>query len=197
MEGTLPNTSTLPQKPSDNHFFGELYKIVIYTTLIGVCFGGMIAILVYILPYDRLVVFNQPSSTTVKLTSVKLSEPGFVIIYMQKTGGWEEVGWTWFNKAGYYRNVVIDIGYQQSIVLLHKDNAPGNFESNAFVARIERPINTDVAIDEKTIKEPVLDRRGHIYQKRFWWQAYGHPVKHFFRRLQDDPLGYLWDLIWP
>lgn len=116
---------------------------------------------------------------------------------MQKTGGWEEVGWARFAKAGYYRNVVIDIGYQQEIVPLLKDNTPGNYEPRAFVARIEKPINTDTGVDEFVIKEPILDSRGHIYQKRFWRQAYGHPVQHFFLRLQDDPLGYLWDLIWP
>lgn len=197
MEGTLPNTSTLPQKPSENHTLGIVFKTLIYTTLMGVFFGGMIAILVHVLPYDRLVVFNQPSSPTVKLTSVKLSEPGFVVIYMQKSGGWKEVGWARFAKAGYYRNVVIDIGYQQEIVPLHKDNTPGNYEPRAFVARIEKPINADTAVDEIFIKEPILDSRGHIYQKRFWWEAHGHPVKHFILRLQDDPLGYLWDLIWP
>jgi len=197
MEGALPNTSILPQKPSQTRAIRGLGTIVINTVLMGIFFGGALAAVAHISPYNRLVVFNQPTGTTVKLTSVKLSEPGLVTIYMQKSGGWEDVGWVRFDKPGYYRDVVVDIGYQQEIESLHKDNSSGNYEPRAFVARMERFTNADTAIDDVFVKEPVLDRRGQLYQKRFWWEEHGHPVKQFFIRLQDDPLGYLWDVIWP
>ncbi|MBI5019570.1 hypothetical protein HZB58_04850 [Candidatus Gottesmanbacteria bacterium] len=197
MEGALPNTSALPQKTLKIFVNGEVYSTIIYTLLLGVLFGGVIAAAVYFLPYNRLVVFNQPTATTVKITSVKLSEPAFVSIYMQKQGGWEEVGWARFAKPGYYRDVVIDIGQQQEIDSVHKDNTIGNIEHRAFVARIERPINADTAINENFIREPIRDRRGNIYQKKFWWVIRGSNVKQFFRRLQDKPLTFLWDILWP
>lgn len=171
--------------------------MVILSLVLSVLFGGIAAAAVYFLPYNRVVVFNQPTSTTVKITSVKLAEPAFVSVYMQKEGGWEEVGWARFARPGYYRNVVIDIGQQQNIDVLHKDNTLGNIEHRAFVVRIEKPTNTDAAVDEVFVREPIRDRRGNVYQKNFWWEASGSPVRHFLRRLEDKPLVFLWDVLWP
>lgn len=197
MEGGLPNTSALQKKTTQTLLFAGLFRVIIYALFISLFLGGLIAVLGYFIPYDRIVVVDQPSGTTAKITSVKISEASFVVIYMQKSGGWEEVGLTQFDKPGYYRDVVVDIGYQQQIEGPEKDNTIGNVEHRAFVVRIERAKSVTSDNGELWVREPIRDRFGRVYQKKFWWVAHGHPVLRFFRRLEDEPLVFLWDVLWP
>lgn len=197
MEGDQLITSALPQKTIQTGSFGGLFRVIIFTVILSLFLGGLIAVSVCFIPYDRVVVFNQPSGTTAKIASVKISEFSFVVIYMQNEGGWEEVGRMQFAKPGYYRDIVIDIGYQQQIEILDKDNTPGNVQHRAFVVRIERP-RAEIRKDgEFWVREPIRDKFGRVYQKNFWWVAHGHPVRQFFHRLQDKPIVFLWDVLWP
>jgi hypothetical protein len=196
MEGGLPNTSNLPQQPIRARVPSRILATVLWGVLLSFLFGGIAFFLTYRLPYHRLVIFNQPTGTTVKVTSAKLTKPGFIVIFIQEEGGWKEVGSSWYLRPGYYRDIVIDIGYRETIEALHKDNVTGNFEPRNFVARLYEYHGTTFVFDE-TVDTPVTDRSGKVYQKRFWFESHGHPIRHFFVRLGDAPLNYLWDVLWP
>ncbi len=196
MEGVLPNTSNPPKDTTQRFAFSRFITMFGRVLTVSILFGFIVLIAVYRLPYSRIVVHNQPTSTAVKITSAKLMKPGFIVIYMQEEGGWKEVGSSWYLEPGYYRDIVIDIGYQQTIEALHKDNVTGNFEPRNFTARLYEYKGTTYEFDED-IDTPVTDPSGKIYQKRFWFYSYGHPFRRFFVRLQDEPFSYLWDLVWP
>lgn len=202
MENPLPITSVPPAGPGSlsSPRTGIALRIVAGWIAMGVvlagCFGGIVLLYTLYGRYDRLVVYNQPASTTVRVTSAKLQRPSFVVIYLQKEGGWEAVGWSWLLQPGYYQDLVIDIGYQSELDFLTKDNTPGNIEHRNFVARIFEYKGTTQIFDEQ-IDTPIRDRSGRIYQKRFWWISHGQPLRHFLRRLEDDPITYLWDVMWP
>lgn len=196
MEGGLPNTSNLPQQTVRERTISRLLAAMFRIILLSVLLGGAAYVLTYSLPYARVVVHNQPTGTTVKITSAKLTKPGFIVIFMQEEGGWKEVGSSWYLRPGYYRDIVIDIGYRATIEPLHKDNTTGNFERRNFVVRLYEYRGTTYAFNEN-IDTPITDRRGRMYQKRFWFETFGHPFRHFFIRLRDEPITFLWDAVWP
>lgn len=196
MEELLPNTSAPPVFFRAFRIIGKLIQHGVKIFFLGFCFGGLVMLYVLRGPSDRLVVYNQPVSTTVRIASAKLSKPGFVVVYMQGRGGWEAVGWSWLLQPGLYQNLVIDIGVQSDIEPIDKDNTPGNYVMGSFVVRILEYKGNTRMFDEE-VDTPLRDRMGNVYQKRFWWTRYGHPVRQFFVRLRDDPLVFLWDVLWP
>lgn len=196
MEGGLPNTSNLPQQPVRERTISRLLTAIFRIAVLSVLLGGVTYLLTRMLPYSRVVVHNQPTGTTVKITSAKLTKPGFIVVFMQEEGGWKAVGSSWYLRPGYYRDIVVDIGYRSTIESLHKDNTTGNFEPRNFVVRLYEYRGTTYAFDEN-VDTPVTNRQGKIYQKRFWFEKIGHPVRHFFIRLRDEPLTFLWDVVWP
>lgn len=196
MEELLPNTSAPSAFFRAFHVITRLLQHSAGIFILSVFLGGLVMLYVLQAPFDRLVVYNQPASTTVKITSAKLSKPGFVVVYMQGNGGWEAVGWSWLLEPGLYQNLAIDIGVHTGIEPVDKDNVQGNFVMRSFVVRILEYKGNTRMFDEQ-VDTPVRDRSGNVYQKRFWWARYGHAVRQFFVRLEDAPLVYLWDVLWP
>lgn len=196
MEPAPLNTSA----PSSSDRFIRIRKSVISALAVivpmGIVLGGVILYLVHSLPYNRIVVFNQPTSTAVLITSVRLQKPGFVVISMLGDGGWVDVGSSLYLRPGYYRNIIVDIGYILEFNGVTKDKNDGNFVSRSFVARLAEYKGKTYEYDPR-VDTIVTTKGGAIYQKRFWWESHGSTIRHFLVRLQDNPFEFLWDILLP
>ena len=85
---------------------------------------------------------------------------------MQGDGGWIDVGASYFLREGYYRDIIVDIGYQSNIQVAHKDVTVGNFTPRNFVARIIENKGKTYVFDP-LIDTTVLTKNGTVYQKKF------------------------------
>lgn len=198
MEGSLPNTSVpVVQHTRANNFLDHFFRIstIVFVSFLLGFIGHMIARKA---SYNRIVVFNQPAGTSVHLSSVRMKEAGFVVIFMQGDGGWSPVGVSWYLPAGYYTDMIIDIGLHQDMYPEDKDNDLGNFVPRNFVAQIYKDKGRPMVFDDDSSDERVLDAFGSgVYQKRFWFRPAGSTIRSFFSQLWDNPLGFGFDALFP
>lgn len=153
--------------------------------LIGFCLGGGAAAAAIWLPYDRVVVFDQPPSKVVRVSSVRMRKAGFIVVFLKEPQGWTVVGSSNYMRSGYYRNFVIPI-----------DVSPPLYDlNNPFLIRIYKD-NGDLSFDELT-DMPVKDLFGKVYSKRFWAIPHAQPVRQGINKFLDDPLQFFGQILFP
>ncbi len=147
---------------------------------IGAFVGCLIAVAVVWAPYDRVVVYDQPMSQSVRLSSVRLQRGGFVELQVKRGGGWSRTGESYYLPAGYYRNLVITV-----------DPAPQVEDQvrTEYIVRLYRDSGDhlfDAAQDP-----PVKDILGRIYSKRFAMH-YAHQRYWIIERMfLDHPIRFI------
>lgn len=198
MEGSLPNTSVPVGSSSFQKIASSVGRRIFVIVFLCMVVSGLVYLVAHTMSYNRIVVFNQLTSSSVRLASVHIKDPGFVVIFMQTEGGWAPVGMSWYLPAGHYTNMVIDIGLHQEIYPEFKDKHIGNFVPRNFVARLYKDGGKLYTYDDDSSDVPVKDASGSkVYQKRFWFRPAGSEISSFFSQLWDNPLGFGFDAMWP
>ncbi len=152
---------------------------------IGVLLAAMTAIALIWLPYDRIVVFDQPWATTVRMSSIHLKQGGFAVLYLQEPEGWRQVGQTFYLPPGYYQNVVV--GIDIDVLLQHT--------ASHFIARLYE--DTGDYVFQETVDVPVKDVFGNVYTKHFWFDHGPNVIRRALGRMTFQPVPLLIDTLFP
>ncbi len=182
-----PSTAHVQPKAGEGWIFSTLRRIGILA-LIGILFGGVIAGLAMWFPYNRIVVYDQPMSPNIKIRSVRMTQGGFIVIFLNEGAGWQMVGNTSYLPPGYYRNIVVPI--DRAPILDLQDKA------RHLIARIYKDNGNKDFEEEQDV--PVKGFLGHPYTKHFWFIRLGvSPARQLRLSLLDRPVTLLFDLLFP
>ena len=135
--------------------------------------------------YDRVVVAHQWTGPTVRISSIRFTEPGFVVLYERGKVGLEFAGATVYLKPGYYRNIVVPINFDFIVDRIGAE----------FIARVYRD-NGDTILSESD-DTPLTDQNGKLYEKRFTFWHPENPVGEIYMELQDRPWQTITDAVFP
>lgn len=155
---------SLPQNASSPRvvWIGRYTKAILTGLLVGaVCAVGYVYI-----PYNRVVVWNQPTSTVVKLSSVHLAKGGFVVIYYAEPSGSFVLGHSSYLPAGYYRSLAIPFLYKYALPDIDHSSAGQLKTGFALEARLF--YDTGDRVFEEFKDTPVTDWFGHVYRVPFF-----------------------------
>lgn len=160
---------------------GRYFNWVISAALIGV----VIAIASVLFPASRVVVFNQAQVAYVKLTSVRLAKPGFVVLYTNDAGS--KMVEADYLPAGYYRNYVMTPGEAYVI-----DRYP---EDVYLFVRLY--IDDGDRIFDDTKDQPVKDIYGHPAEYYFGLHGHIRVLQDAWFSITDHPFRYIADVLLP
>ncbi len=169
---------------SQRHFSAVIIDIGI-AALVGIIGGGVLAAVLWIAPYTRVVVKNQPMSTAIKIHSARLEKDGFIVLYANTTTGSQVVGLSTRLWAGYYRDIVIPLTRET----VYPDGV------REFVIRVF--VDDGNLVFDEIIDTPVKTPSGAIYQKRFWFLYPDRLFHQWYRTFISSPLSVLADTLIP
>lgn len=133
---------------------------------VAVLFGLVGAALFIWIPYTRVVVFDQPVSSVVHISSARLQKGGFIVVYFDGTKGSSVVGHTAYLSAGYYRD--IDVPIASKVVIPPIKDVPIQYvqKNPSLFVRIFVD-DGDMQFDELA-DTGAKDLFGKVYSKHFW-----------------------------
>lgn len=171
--------------PRTTHTIGA-HAIVAYC-MSGAVAGFVLAIASMVVPYNRIAVFPQRYDLHVIFSSVRMKDPGFLILHIEEDGGLQS-GMPVYLNRGYYRNLVVPIDW--SYITLR---AP---ETLRFAARLYRD-NGDGEYYEQD-DPPAKGLMGRDVSRAFGMH-YAAPSWFAVHRdfFFDVPLMYLYDVFLP
>ncbi len=153
--------------------------------LFGLVFGGVLTVAVLILPYNRIVVWPQPPSPNILISSVRLMDAGFIAIYLQEEMGLSLIGVSGYLLPGYRTRLVVPIdldaiygkGGRQFAVRLFNDTGDTLFSQQ----------------DDTEVRNAF----GSIYQKKFSFLYPRGKVYQWLLVVLDSPFSVLADVLIP
>lgn len=152
---------------------------------IGTLIGGILAGIILWFPYNRVVVFDQPMSQSIRISSLRITHGGFVAVYVKYQGGWTLTGESYYLPAGYYRDVVVTVNPVPLI-----DQFP-----TEYVVRLYR--DTGNSLFDPLTDIPVNDVFGRLYSKRFFLY-FDKARKYFIRNMiANNPVQFIIDTLFP
>ena len=180
MDAAQPITSPTPKTS------GPIFPNIFRFAGIGSIIGIILAVAAMRLPYNRIVVYHQQTSQSVKIESVRIwpEQGGFVVIYILGPKGSSIAGVSDYLRSGYYTNLIITID-----PLLLAD------ENRQFMARIYAD-NGNGTFDERE-EWPTEDIYGKQYSKHFWMLFDGRWAWHHIVDFAYNPVGILADRLFP
>lgn len=171
------------------HFFASCMLISIILGLIGAC------ILIWF-PYNRVVVFYQPTSTVIRLSSVHLKEGGFVVIYLDEPPGTLVVGHSAYLPRGYYRNLVLPFEFEP--VLPTINFGPDSQVKRSYQMLIRLYQDTGDQVFDASNDRVVRDVFGNPYTRQFRMEYQRHDApKGIFLLFPKQPFEYVADRLFP
>lgn len=152
----------------------------------GMIIGAIVAVASVWIPANRIVVFNQPYTTYAKIASVRIARPGFILLYIEDSGG--SVAETpYYLRPGYYRNLILPINTDYIVYR--------PIQSFLFVARLF--IDDGDGVFDAQKDTPVNDIFGKLINTKFW-VAYGIlPSKDLFTTILAHPFTYVAQVLFP
>lgn len=165
------------------HPFGWMRGI--WTIAWGLGIGIVLSVAVVFLPYNRIVIFNQPQSPVLKVVSAHLRDGGFIVVYLRTEEGLLISGESSYFPPGYYRNIVVPLNFSHVYGELGRE----------FIVRMYRDTgNTHFSSADD---DPVKDVFGEIYQKRIWFRYPDGNWKQLWLVFWDHPVSFLLDVMIP
>lgn len=180
MDSLPSSASTTP--PRGMHGLSMVMKGAIS----GFVLGGIAAAASMWIPINRIVVFNQPYSTYMHISSVRISRPGFLVLYVDKGGGLASET-PMYLPAGYWRNIAVPIDTEDITLRAPK---PILFVARLFVD------DGDMMFDEKK-DVPVKDVFRRLLSKHFWMEYSARPFVRISKELLLRPIEYGLDVMFP
>lgn len=160
-------------------------RTILWGVLAGIVLSVVITAVIVIAPYNRIVIFPQVRSSIVQLASVRLKDPGFVMVYLKTDTGWLLVGASGYLVQGYYSRMVIPTSL----------DAVQNDVGRIIAVRILKNSGT-VELDE--VQEiPVRTLFGGVYQKKVTFLYPNRKFRQWLLYFLDDPLGVIGDYLIP
>ncbi len=177
------------------HRDGRIFPFFVTVLTIGMLVGVIVACILIWAPYNRVVVFDQPTSTVVHLTSVRLKKGGFVALYLDE-GGTRIVGHSPYLPPGYYRDIIFPFEYTPILPNVWEVYDWTTAKSSySLLVRLFADTG-DYEFDESK-DTPVLNFSGKLYSKHFR-MSYGRRsvrVKNSLYLFFSSPLQYVLDVL--
>lgn len=193
MDLLIGNASRMTPTPDVRH--AGIRVTMILAIAVSLFLGIAGAVLVIWVPYNRIVIFDQPVGTVVHISSVRLQKGGFVAVYVDGLKGSSVIGHTSYLPAGYYRDVDVSI-LPDAIIPPVRDIPMEYVQKNpSLFARIFVD-NGDMMFDDRT-DTAVNDVFGKTYSKHFWMVYMISPFVEAMRSYAFYPMGFLTDHLVP
>ncbi len=160
-------------------------RSILWAIVSGMILSLIMALIIAVAPYNRVVIFPQVRSSIIQLASVRLKDPGFVMVYLETDVGLLLVGASGYLVEGYYPRMVIPISLDE-------------VENNVGRIITVRLLKNTGSVELDEPKEiPIRTLFGRIYQKKVTFLYPNRKLQQWLLYFFDDPLGVIGNYLIP